>query len=161
MEAVLLTTNHLLERVSTLKWGRERNSLQYHRIISIKRKLTFGGKPEMTTYGGSFENEALENEDRSTKHPNLENEALKTRKRNTQISKTKHPKLETTVGRRITTLSLALRKRPNQVEAMDASAPKNACVGGYLRYKAVVIKNPVNTALGWRRSFTLRKRNTF
>ena len=28
---------------------------------------------------GSFENEALENEDRSTKHPNLENEAPKTR----------------------------------------------------------------------------------
>ena len=27
---------------------------------------------------GSFENEALENEDRSTKHPNLENEAPKT-----------------------------------------------------------------------------------
>ena len=27
------------------------------------------------TKGGSFENEALENEDRSTKHPNLENEA--------------------------------------------------------------------------------------
>ena len=26
-------------------------------------------------YRGSFENEALENEDRSTKHPNLENEA--------------------------------------------------------------------------------------
>ena len=38
------------------------------------------------------ENEALENEDRSTKHPNLENEAPKTRKRSTQISKTKHPK---------------------------------------------------------------------
>ena len=32
-------------------------------------------------YGGSFENEALENEDRSTKHPNLENEAPKSRKR--------------------------------------------------------------------------------
>ena len=32
---------------------------------------------------GSFENEALENEDRSTKHPNLENEAPKTRKRST------------------------------------------------------------------------------
>ena len=44
---------------------------------------------------GSFENEALENEDRSTKHPRLENEALKIRKRNTQISKTKHPRLET------------------------------------------------------------------
>ena len=43
---------------------------------------------------GSFENEALENEDRSTKHPRsitkhpkLENEAPK-------ISKTKHSKLE-------------------------------------------------------------------
>ena len=43
---------------------------------------------------GSFENEALENEDRSTKHPKLENEAPKSRKRSTQISKTKHPKLE-------------------------------------------------------------------
>ena len=50
---------------------------------------------------GSFENEALENEDRSTKHPKLENEAPKTRKRSTQDrkrstqnSKTKHPKLE-------------------------------------------------------------------
>ena len=32
-------------------------------------------------FDGSFENEALENEDRSTKHPKLENEALKTRKR--------------------------------------------------------------------------------
>ena len=39
---------------------------------------------------GSFENEALENEDRSTKHPKLENEAPKSRKRSTQISKTKH-----------------------------------------------------------------------
>ena len=43
---------------------------------------------------GSFENEALENEDRSTKHPNLENEAPKSRKRSTQTSKTKHPRLE-------------------------------------------------------------------
>ena len=56
------------------------------------------------SWSGSFENEALENEDRSTKHPNLENEAPETRKRSTyrkrstQISKTKHPKLETTVG---------------------------------------------------------------
>ena len=39
------------------------------------------------TIGGSFENEALENEDRSTKHPNLENEAPKSRKRSTQNSK--------------------------------------------------------------------------
>ena len=50
---------------------------------------------------GSFENEALENEDRSTKHPNLENEAPKSRKRSTQNSKrstqnskTKTPNLE-------------------------------------------------------------------
>ena len=33
------------------------------------------------------ENEALENEDRSTKHPKLENEAPKTRKRSTQVRK--------------------------------------------------------------------------
>ena len=49
---------------------------------------------------GSFENEALENEDRSTqnskmKHPKLENGAPKTQKRGTQNSKMKHPKLET------------------------------------------------------------------
>ena len=37
---------------------------------------------------GSFENEALENEDQSTKHPNLENESPKN-------LKTKTPKLET------------------------------------------------------------------
>ena len=43
---------------------------------------------------GSFENEALENEDRSTKHPNLEKEAPKSRKRSTHNSKTEHPKLE-------------------------------------------------------------------
>ena len=43
---------------------------------------------------GSFENEALENEDQSTKHPNLENGAPKTRKRSTQISKTEYPKIE-------------------------------------------------------------------
>ena len=58
---------------------------------------------------GSFENEALENEDRSTKHPKLENEAPyleneapKSRKRRPQNSKTKHL---------------------NQVEAADASTP--------------------------------------
>ena len=45
-------------------------------------------------YKGSFENEAIEHEDRSTKHPNLENEAPKTRKWSTQYSKTNHPRLE-------------------------------------------------------------------
>ena len=69
---------------------------------------------------GSFENEALENEDRSTKHPNLENEAPKTRKRSTQDrkrstqnSKMKHPKLENEApkSRKRSTLS---RKRSTQ-----------------------------------------------
>ena len=40
---------------------------------------------------GSFENEALENEDRSTKHPNLENEAPKTRKRSTHKLENEDP----------------------------------------------------------------------
>ena len=48
----------------------------------------------LPNFQGSFENEALENEDRSTKHPNLENEAPKSRKWSTQDSKTKHPNLE-------------------------------------------------------------------
>ena len=43
--------------------------------------------PEQWVEFGSFENEALENKDRSTKHPNLENEAPKSRKRSTQNSK--------------------------------------------------------------------------
>ena len=49
---------------------------------------------EVGWFIGSFGNEELENEDRSTKHPNLENEAPKSRKRSTQISKTEHPRLE-------------------------------------------------------------------
>ena len=51
-----------------------------------------------------------------------ENEAPKSRKRSTQNSKMEHERLETTVRWRTTTLSLAWRK-PNQVEAMDASTP--------------------------------------
>ena len=69
------------------------------------------------TSEGSFENEALENEDRSTKHLKT-----KTEVRSTQISKTKHQKLETTVGWRTRTLCLA-RRKPYQVEATNASAP--------------------------------------
>ena len=55
---------------------------------------------------GSFENEALENEDRGMKHSKLENEAPKTRKRSTQESKTKHPKLETCLSFKNTRQSL-------------------------------------------------------
>ena len=40
---------------------------------------------------GSFENEALENEDRSTKYPNLEKEAPKSRKRSTQKLENEDP----------------------------------------------------------------------
>ena len=47
------------------------------------------------TLEGSHENEALENEDRSTKHPKLENEAPKSRKRSTLNSTTKHPRSKT------------------------------------------------------------------
>ena len=57
----------------------------------------FANNESYVNFLGSFENEALENEDQSTKHPNLENAAPKTRKRSTQTSKTKHPNLETTV----------------------------------------------------------------
>ena len=58
---------------------------------------------------GSFENEALENEDRSTKHPNLENEDPKSRKRSTQNSKTKTPNLE------------------NEAPYLEKEAPKSLC----------------------------------
>ena len=40
---------------------------------------------------GSLENKALENEDRSMKHPNLENEAPKSRKRSTQKLENEDP----------------------------------------------------------------------
>ena len=43
-------------------------------------EMTGTTKVTRDTGMGSFENEALENEDRTTKHTNLENEAPKTRK---------------------------------------------------------------------------------
>ena len=49
---------------------------------------------------------SFENEDRSTKHPNLENEAPKNRKRSTQNSKAKHPKQETCLSFKNTRQSL-------------------------------------------------------
>ena len=67
---------------------------------------------------GSFENEALENEDQGTKHSNLENEAPV---ENEALEK-EALKLETTVGWITTILRLAWRN-PNQVEAADAFAP--------------------------------------
>ena len=69
----------------------ERRNTNISKILSLANN---GAK--VARYSeGSFENEALENEDRSTKHPNLEKEAPKSRKRGTQNSKTKTPKLRT------------------------------------------------------------------
>ena len=59
---------------------------------------------------GSFENKALENEDRSTKHPKLKNEAPKSRKRSTQNSKRKHLNLE--------------NEAPIENKALENEAPK-------------------------------------
>ena len=59
----------------------------------------------------------LENED-----PYLENEAPYLENEDPKISKTKQPKLETTVGLISATLRLKWCN-PNQVEAADASAP--------------------------------------
>ena len=61
----------------------------FRQTCALTPNIHFPHRPRV-----SFENEALENEDRSTKNPNLENEAPKTRKRSTQISKTEHPRLE-------------------------------------------------------------------
>ena len=75
----------------------------------------------MVHWYGSIENEALENEDQSTKHPNLENEAPKTRKRSTLNSKTKHPNLENEAPK--------ARKRSTQISKtkhpkLENEAPK-------------------------------------
>ena len=70
--------------------------------VNLEDFLCLRPSSDTKRFMGSFKNEALENEDRSTKHPNLENEAPKTRKRRSQNSKT---------------------KLLNQVEAADASAP--------------------------------------
>ena len=78
------------------------------------RAIVLKPKEEMAIYKGSFENEGLKNEDRSTKHPNLENEAPKTRKRSTQNSKTKHPKLETCLSFKNTWQSLVKSPMPTQ-----------------------------------------------
>ena len=72
---------------------------------------------------GSFENEALENEDRSTKHPKLENEAPKSRKRSTQISKTKHPISKTKHPKLENEAPKSRKRRPLNLEN---EAPKNS-----------------------------------
>ena len=46
-----------------------------NKLLLSCRSSKFSSFFPATSQTGSFENEALENEDRSTKHPNLENEA--------------------------------------------------------------------------------------
>ena len=63
---------------------------------------------------GSFENEALENEDGRTKHPKLENEAPYLENEDPKISKTKHPKLG----------NEALKTRKRRPLNLENEAPK-------------------------------------
>ena len=66
-------------------------------ITEPSKSLSEQKSSERAEGGGSFENEALENEDWSTKHPNLENEAPieneapKSRKRSTQKLENEDP----------------------------------------------------------------------
>ena len=96
-----LNSVHLFQVINAFKRQNSwtdifRKSSKFNLSLSFLRKKCVPSITQrfLIPVSGSFENEALENEDRSTKYPNLENEAPKSRKRSTQISKTKHPKLE-------------------------------------------------------------------
>ena len=54
------------------------NKIMQFSYLLREQKIKQAGK-KTALFHGSFENKALENEDRRTKHPNLENEAPKTR----------------------------------------------------------------------------------
>ena len=93
---------------------------------------------------GSFENEALENEERSTKHearstqisktkhPRLENEAPKSRKRSTQNSKTKHPNLETCLSFKNTRQSL--------VKSPMLTQQKSSTITNRMQFKTIQVE---------------------
>ena len=91
------STSYSNETIASL-W--EENNLLNIRLQELE------SRNESLREEGSFQNEALENEDRSRKHPKLENGAPKSRKRSTQKSKTKHPKLETCLSFKNTRQSL-------------------------------------------------------
>ena len=104
---------------------------------------------------GSFENEALENENRSTKHPNFENDAPNSRKRSTQNSKTKHPrsKTKTPKSRKRRTLD---RKRNTQITKiktpkLENEAPESGGGSGCVRTS----KGPQNPSQGFIRACQL------
>ena len=79
------STSYSSETIASL-W--EENNLLNIRLQELE------SRNESLREEGSFENEALENEDRSREHLNLKSEAPKIRKRSTQNSKTEHPNLE-------------------------------------------------------------------
>ena len=72
------STSYSNETIASL-W--EENNLLNIRLQELE------SRNESLREEGSFQNEALENEDRSRKHPKLENGAPKSRKRSTQNSK--------------------------------------------------------------------------
>ena len=93
-EVCRLEIEKLKQKVSTSYSNETIASLWEEKNLLNIRLQELESRNESLREEGSFENEALENKDRSRKHPNLKNEAPKTRKRSTQISKTKHPKIE-------------------------------------------------------------------
>ena len=98
-------------------------------------------KPYVLYTSGSFENEALENEDRSTKHPKLENEAPKTRKRSTQISKTKHPRSKTKQPRSKTKHPRSKTKHP---KSRKRSTQNSKTKHPKTRHRSVLYKHETN-----------------
>ena len=84
---------------------------------------------------GSFENEALENEDRTTKHLNLENEAPKTRKRSTQNSKPKQAKIE----------NEAPKTRKRSTQKSKTKHPKLETCLSFKNTRQSLVKSPMLT----------------
>ena len=96
-----LNSVHLFQVINAFKRQNSwtdifRKSSKFNLFLSFLRKKCVPSITQrfLIPVSGSFENEALENEDRSTKYPNLENEAPRSRKQSTQNSKTEHPNLE-------------------------------------------------------------------
>ena len=113
--------------------------------LSTKRKLSIllNFLFQSVSFVGSFENEALENEDRSTKHPTLENEAPKSRQRSTQISITKHPKIESEAPKN--------RKRSTQNSKTEHQNLENEAPKTRKRGSTQLSKPLTTLSLAWRK----------
>ena len=76
--------------------------------------------------------EALENEDQSTKHPNIENKEPKSRKRSTQNSKTKHPNIENDAPKTQKLENGAPKSRKQSIRNSKTKHPKlETCLQGF------------------------------